>query len=88
MATPAASSHPVEAGALPDRIRHRFPIFERRLYINSCSQGALSDAVRAAYEAFPAWSAVDPDARARYLLRAAAIIRRRSCWKSTSTAWR
>ena len=52
MATPAASSHPVEAGALPDRIRHRFPIFERRLYINSCSQGALSDAVRAAYEQY------------------------------------
>src|SRR5437016_10794395 len=52
MATPAASSHPVEAGALPDRIRHRFPIFERRLYINSCSQGALSDAVRASYEQY------------------------------------
>src|SRR5438034_7314416 len=37
---------------LPDRIRHRFPIFERRLYVNSCSQGALSDAVRAAYEQY------------------------------------
>jgi selenocysteine lyase/cysteine desulfurase len=37
---------------LPDRIRHRFPIFERRVYINSCSQGALSDAVRAAYDRF------------------------------------
>ena len=30
--------------------RSRFPIFERLVYINSCSQGALSDAVRAAYE--------------------------------------
>jgi selenocysteine lyase/cysteine desulfurase len=30
--------------------RTRFPIFERLVYINSCSQGALSDAVRAAYE--------------------------------------
>src|SRR5207244_8204158 len=40
------------AATLPDRIRHRFPIFERRLYINSCSQGALSDAVRAAYEQY------------------------------------
>ena len=35
---------------LPDRIRHRFPIFERLCYINSCSQGALSDAVRQSYE--------------------------------------
>jgi selenocysteine lyase/cysteine desulfurase len=38
--------------ALPARIRHRFPIFERRIYINSCSQGALSDAVRAAYDRY------------------------------------
>jgi len=30
--------------------RERFPIFERLVYINSCSQGALSDSVRAAYE--------------------------------------
>ncbi|HZT16072.1 MAG TPA: aminotransferase class V-fold PLP-dependent enzyme [Gaiellaceae bacterium] len=30
--------------------RSRFPIFESRVYVNSCSQGALSDAVRAAYE--------------------------------------
>src|SRR3954470_8019273 len=30
--------------------RSRFPIFERLTYINSCSQGALSDAVRAAYD--------------------------------------
>lgn len=29
--------------------RARFPIFERLTYVNSCSQGALSDAVRAAY---------------------------------------
>ena len=34
---------------LPGRVRHRFPIFERLTYINSCSQGALSDAVRASY---------------------------------------
>ena len=38
--------------ALPARIRHRFPIFERRVYINSCSQGALSDSVRAAYDRY------------------------------------
>jgi selenocysteine lyase/cysteine desulfurase len=30
-------------------VRGRFPIFERLTYVNSCSQGALSDAVRAAY---------------------------------------
>jgi selenocysteine lyase/cysteine desulfurase len=29
--------------------RSRFPIFERLTYVNSCSQGALSDAVRQAY---------------------------------------
>jgi selenocysteine lyase/cysteine desulfurase len=31
-------------------VRARFPIFERLTYINSCSQGALSDAVRQSYE--------------------------------------
>jgi selenocysteine lyase/cysteine desulfurase len=30
--------------------RGRFPIFERLTYVNSCSQGALSDSVRAAYD--------------------------------------
>ena len=33
-----------------DGCRSRFPIFERLTYINSCSQGALSDSVRAAYD--------------------------------------
>jgi selenocysteine lyase/cysteine desulfurase len=32
--------------------RSRFPIFERLTYLNSCSQGALSDSVRAAYAAY------------------------------------
>ncbi|MDQ3777357.1 MAG: aminotransferase class V-fold PLP-dependent enzyme [Actinomycetota bacterium] len=36
--------------ALASRVRTRFPIFERLVYINSCSQGALSDSVRQAYE--------------------------------------
>jgi selenocysteine lyase/cysteine desulfurase len=31
------------------RIRSRFPIFGRKVYLNSCSQGALSDAVEAAF---------------------------------------
>jgi selenocysteine lyase/cysteine desulfurase len=39
----------VEAASVAARCRHRFPIFESQVYINSCSQGALSDAVRAAY---------------------------------------
>ncbi len=42
----------MQSGPLPDAIRHRFPIFEQQVYINSCSQGALSDAVRAAYEQY------------------------------------
>jgi selenocysteine lyase/cysteine desulfurase len=32
----------------PDRFRARFPIFNRRVYVNSCSQGALSTDVEAA----------------------------------------
>ncbi len=31
-------------------IRSRFPIFQRKVYLNSCSQGALSDAVQAGLE--------------------------------------
>jgi selenocysteine lyase/cysteine desulfurase len=46
------AARPREAGPLPDRVRHRFPIFERLVYINSCSQGALSDSVRKAYQAY------------------------------------
>jgi selenocysteine lyase/cysteine desulfurase len=43
---------PAHSGPLPDRCRSRFPIFERLVYVNSCSQGALSDDVRAAYDAY------------------------------------
>lgn len=35
-----------------EEFRSSFPIFEDRVYLNSCSQGALSHQVRAAYEAF------------------------------------
>ena len=35
--------------ALPHAIRHRFPLLEHQVYLNSCSQGVLSDAVRDAY---------------------------------------
>jgi selenocysteine lyase/cysteine desulfurase len=31
-------------------IRSRFPIFQRKIYLNSCSQGALSDAVQSGFE--------------------------------------
>lgn len=43
---------PQDSCPLPDRVRHRFPILERLVYINTCSQGALSDAVRSAYDAY------------------------------------
>jgi len=46
------ATEPIDTQALPERIRHRFPIFEHRVYINSCSQGALSNAVRDAYEQY------------------------------------
>ncbi len=42
----------VEVATVAERCRHRFPIFEHQVYINSCSQGALSDAVRSAYEQY------------------------------------
>jgi selenocysteine lyase/cysteine desulfurase len=42
----------VETASLASRCRDRFPIFRQRVYINSCSQGALSDAVRAAYDRY------------------------------------
>jgi selenocysteine lyase/cysteine desulfurase len=42
----------VDIASLPGRVRHRFPVFEKRVYINSCSQGALSDSVREAYDRY------------------------------------
>src|SRR3989440_593115 len=47
-----ARDAPGSRAPLPASIRHRFPIFEQRVYINSCSQGALSDAVRASYDQY------------------------------------
>jgi len=40
------------AADLAGGIRDRFPIFERLVYVNSCSQGALSDAVRRSYHEY------------------------------------
>jgi selenocysteine lyase/cysteine desulfurase len=34
------------------RCRNHFPILSRRVYVNSCAQGALSDAVREAYDTY------------------------------------
>jgi len=42
---------PAEA-RVGEAIRGEFPIFERKTYLNSCSQGALSHRVRAAYEEY------------------------------------
>src|SRR2546427_12944672 len=33
-------------------IRDRFPILQRKVYLNSCSQGALSSDVQDAYQAY------------------------------------
>src|SRR5689334_19898521 len=35
-----------------EAIRERFPIFQKQVYINSCSQGALSVDVRQAYDQY------------------------------------
>ena len=45
-----AADQTTAARTLADGVRHRFPVFDHLTYVNSCSQGALSDAVRAAYE--------------------------------------
>jgi selenocysteine lyase/cysteine desulfurase len=37
---------------IAEDFRSHFPVFEHRVYLNSCSQGALSRQVRAAYESF------------------------------------
>jgi selenocysteine lyase/cysteine desulfurase len=42
----------VSGGLDVSACRARFPIFDRLVYVNSCSQGALSDSVRAAYEEY------------------------------------
>jgi len=50
-ANPADRLKPVTAH-VGDAIRGEFPIFEHTTYLNSCSQGALSHRVRAAYEEY------------------------------------
>jgi selenocysteine lyase/cysteine desulfurase len=39
-------------GAVGEAVRARFPVFREKVYVNSCSQGALSDVVRGAYEQY------------------------------------
>ena len=33
-------------------IRSRFPVFQKKIYLNSCSQGALSGQVEAGFQEF------------------------------------
>src|ERR671935_1847019 len=48
----------IDTGHVGAAIRSEFPIFEHTVYLNSCSQGALSKRVRAAYEDYLAgWDA-------------------------------
>jgi selenocysteine lyase/cysteine desulfurase len=42
----------VETAKVGSAVRGEFPIFEHTTYLNSCSQGALSHRVRAAYEEY------------------------------------
>jgi len=50
-ANPGDRLKPV-TGGVGDAVRPEFPIFEHTTYLNSCSQGALSHRVRAAYEEY------------------------------------
>ena len=43
----------IETSKVGAAVRDQFPIFEHTTYLNSCSQGALSRRVRAAYEEMP-----------------------------------
>ena len=63
--------------SLPDSIRGRFALLETAVYTNSCSQGALSDDVRAAYQRYltdwdekgapwDLWVELNESARARF----------------------
>ena len=42
----------VERQGVGEAIRGHFPVFREKVYVNSCSQGALSDVVRAAYDEY------------------------------------
>src|SRR5262245_6635541 len=44
-----SDSHTLAQMKLPERVRDRFPLLASKTYLNSCSQGALSDAVRDSY---------------------------------------
>lgn len=56
--------------SLAEGIRHRFPVFEHRTYLNTCSQGAMSDAVAAAYDSYLGTMASDGAAWGVWLERA------------------
>ena len=46
------SAETTARGGVGESIRGEFPILEHATYLNSCSQGALSHRVRAAYEEY------------------------------------
>ena len=48
----SAEAHLPAGARVGEAIRAEFPIFGRKTYLNSCSQGALSHRVRAAYEEY------------------------------------
>mgnify|MGYP003808630429 CR=1 FL=1 len=52
--------------------------------VGAADASLAAQAVQAAWDAFPSWSAVQPEARARYLYKAAALLRRR---KHEFSAW-
>lgn len=63
--------------SLPNSIRDRFPLLENVVYLNSCSQGALSHEVRTAYERYltdwdekgspwELWVELNEEARSRF----------------------
>jgi selenocysteine lyase/cysteine desulfurase len=65
------------SSALPHSIRDRFPLLEHAVYLNSCSQGALSAEVRDAYQQYltdwdekgapwQLWVQLNETARARF----------------------
>lgn len=52
MASTATSIATILRGSVGAAVRDQFPILESTTYLNSCSQGALSGRVRAAYEEY------------------------------------
>ena len=64
-------------------IRSRFKIFQSRIYLNTCSQGALSDAVEAGFDDYIAsWHEAKKRDQKTRERRAASVSRRGRTWCS------